>query len=231
MFYKIRSLFALTIILGLTLFYGCGDDNNTITNPPGSTPFLTGTITNYPGGSVIVKAKLTAGTPTDSFFAGIDTVENNALLQMDLSTPPANFLMSFNSGNIPPGVVISDTTTRAAQISSLRVYGYSNELLGNIQKRNFTDSTVTGSFSVQYLYSTKPFTITGSDTTTSVTDTSLYIYNISFTEGWNAYTLRIAEKRTGYTRYEFITGEAAGAAWYYTPSTIDIFRKKNFLLN
>ncbi len=222
----------ILLLLGLTMIsvYGCGDDNNSVTNSPGSTSFISGTISNYPGGSTIIKAKLTAGTPADSFFAGIDTVDNNAMLNMNLSTPPSNFLTSFNSGTIPPGVIISDTTTRAAQFGSLRAYGFSNELLGELQRKNFTDSQTVGSFVVQYLYSTKPFTITGSDTTIGLTDTTLYIYNVTFAEGWNAFSFRIAEMRTNYTKYEFISGEASGAAWNYTPVTIDILRNKNFLM-
>jgi len=223
----------ILILFGLTIIsiYGCGDDNISVTNPPGSTSFISGTISNYPGGSTIVKAKLTAGTPSDSFFAGIDTVDNNGMLNMNLATPPFNFLVSFNSGTIPPGVVISDTTTRAAQFGSLRVYGFSNELLGELQRKNFTDSQTVGSFVVQYLYSTKPFTITGSDTTVNLTDTTLYTYNLTFAEGWNAFTLRVAEKRANYTKYEFVSGDAAGAAWYYAPVIIDIRRNKNFLIN
>jgi len=223
----------ILILFGLTIIsiYGCGDDNISVTNPPGSTSFISGTISNYPGGSTIVKAKLTAGTPSDSFFAGIDTVDNNGMLNMNLATPPFNFLVSFNSGTIPPGVVISDTTTRAAQFGSLRVYGFSNELLGELQRKNFTDSQTVGSFVVQYLYSTKPFTITGSDTTVNLTDTTLYTYNLTFAEGWNAFTLSVAEKRANYTKYEFVSGDAAGAAWYYAPVIIDIRRNKNFLVN
>ena len=223
----------ILILFGLTIIsiYGCGDDNISVTNPPGSTSFISGTISNYPGGSTIVKAKLTAGTPSDSFFAGIDTVDNNGMLNMNLATPPSNFLVSFNSGTIPPGVVISDTTTRAAQFGSLRVYGFSNELLGELQRKNFTDSQTVGSFVVQYLYSTKPFTITGSDTTVNLTDTTLYTYNLTFAEGWNAFTLSVAEKRANYTKYEFVSGDAAGAAWYYAPVIIDIRRNKNFLIN
>lgn len=227
-----RKLVTLLLILsGLSLssFHGCSDDDNTISNPPGSTPFLTGSITNYPGGSVIVKAKLTAGTPADSFFAGTDTVDNSAMLSMDLVTPPANFLASINEINLPPGVVVSDTTVRIAQIGSLRVYGFSNELIGMLQKKNFVDSVVTGSFAVAYLYSTKPFSITGSDTITNVNDTTINVYNVSFTAGWNAYTIRAAERRPGYSRYEVISGEAAGASWYYTSSIIDVLRNRNFL--
>ena len=150
---------------------------------------------------------------------------------MDLSTPPANFLMSFNDITLPPGVVISDTTTHVAQIGSLRAYGFSNELIGMLQKKNFTDSAVTGSFTVQYLYSTKPFTITGSDTMASINETTINTYNASFVAGWNAYTLRVAEKRPGYTKYEIFTGEASGGTWYCTTTTIDLFRKRNFKLN
>ena len=233
MFNQKKSFAALLILfsLAITSFYSCGDDTNTITNPPGETPYLTGTITNYPGGSIIAKAKLTAGLPADSFFAGTDTIDNSGMLNMDLATPPANFLTSINDLTLPSGVVVSDTTARIAQIGTLRAYGFSNELIGMLQKKNFMDSVVTGSFAVQYLYSTKPFTITGSDTMTSVNDTTINIYNVSFVAGWNAYTVRAAERRPGYSRYEVITGEAAGATWYYTTTTLDVLRKKNFLIN
>jgi hypothetical protein len=223
---KTRSFIAaLSTIIILSLVWGCGDDT-TVTpgNPPG-TSNISGTITGYPGGSIIVKAKLTAGTPSDSFFAGTDTVDNDAMLNMNLSTPPANFLTAFDVSNLPPGVVISDTTVRAAQFSNLRAYGFSNELLGVILKKNYTDSIVAGSLSVQYLYSTKPFSVTGTDTNITGLDTTMYVYNVSFAAGWNAYILRLTEQRTNYTRYDFLSGDNTSATWRYEPSlTADRYR-------
>lgn len=211
--------FAALLVFAIVFITGCGDDNTTTpSDPQGNTPTISGSITNYPGGSMIVKAKITAGTPTDSFFVGIDTVENSGVINMPLVTPPSNFLVSF--GTVPEGVVISDTTTRAAQVGDLRAYGFSNELIGRMMKKNYSDSAVVGSFVVQYLYSTKPFTITGADTSEGPTDTTLYIYNVSFASGWNAFTFRLAEQRANFTKYEFVSGEASGATWYYTPSIV-----------
>lgn len=211
--------FAALLVFAIVYITGCGDDNTTTpTDPQGNTPTISGSITNYPGGSMIVKAKITAGTPTDSFFVGIDTVDNSGVINMPLATPPSNFLVSF--GTIPQGVVVSDTTTRATQVGELRAYGFSNELIGRMMKKNYTDSLVVGSFNVQYLYSTKPFTITGVDSNTSITDTTIYVYNVSFASGWNAFTFRMTEERANYRKYEFVTGEASGATWYYTPTTI-----------
>jgi len=226
MFYKFTGVIALTLLL----IAGCGDDNTTTPNDPqGNTPTLSGSVSNYPGGSMIVKAKINAGTPTDSFFVGIDTLDNSGIVNMPLATPPSNFLVAF--GTVPSGVVISDTTTRATQVGNLRAYGFSNELIGDMMKKNYTDSAVVGSFVVQYLYSTKPFTITGVDTNANLTDTSIYVYNITFTSGWNAFTFRITEQRTNYVKYEYVTGEAAGATWYYTPSIIAARNRGLFLLD
>ena len=123
------------------------------------------------------------------------------------------------------------TPLRATQVGNLRAYGFSNELIGDMMKKNYTDSAVVGSFVVQYLYSTKPFTITGVDTNANLTDTSIYVYNITFTSGWNAFTFRITEQRTNYVKYEYVTGEAAGATWYYTPSIIAARNRGLFLLD
>lgn len=216
---KLFFQFAALLVFAIVYIAGCGDDNTTTpTDPQGNTPTISGNITNYPGGSMIVKAKITAGTPTDSFFVGIDTVDNSGVINMPLATPPSNFLVSF--GTIPQGVVISDTTTRATAVGELRAYGFSGELIGTMSKRNYSDSAVVGSFVVQYLYSTKPFTITGTDTSASPTDTTLLVYNVSFASGWNAYTFRLTELRANFTKYEFVSGEASGATWYYTTSPI-----------
>ena len=211
--------FAALLVFAIVFITGCGDDNTTTpSDPQGNTPTISGNVLNYPGGSMIVKAKITAGTPTDSFFVGTDTLDNTGLINMPLVTPPSNFLVAF--GTLPEGVVLSDTTTRAAQVGNLRAYGFSNELIGSMTKQNYTDSAVVGSFVVQYLYSTKPFTITGADTNANLTDTSIYVYNITCASGWNAFTFRLTEQRANFMKYEFVSGEASGASWFYTPTTI-----------
>ncbi len=224
LFFQIAAL----LVFAKVFITGCGDDNTTTpSDPQGNTPTISGTISNYPGGSMIVKAKISAGVPTDSFFVGTDTVDNSGIINMPLATPPSNFLVAF--GTVPNGVVVSDTTTRAAQVGNLRAYGFSNELLGTMMKQNYTDSAVVGSFVVQYLYSTKPFTITGVDSNASPTDTTIYTYNVSFASGWNAFTFRLIEERADYRKYEFVSGEASGATWYYTPNIIAVRYKDLFL--
>jgi hypothetical protein len=132
---KICKYFLIFLILpAMAFIISCGKDD-TITNPPPvSGPFtLSGTISGYPGGSIIAKAKITKSLPVpDSFFVGTDTIDNNAQLSMVLATPPTDFLVQIA---VPPGITVSDTSARISLFSVLRGYNFSNELIAVIQKR------------------------------------------------------------------------------------------------
>ncbi len=223
-----QSVTLLIFVFTIFYFAGCSNDTVNTVTPPENTPFLSGTIINYPGGSTIVKAMLFGGIPADSFTAGTDTVDNTAMLSMNVTTPPANFLDTISTSGLPSGIVISDTTARVTTLAYLSVYGFSNNFIANLQKRNFPDTVVTGSAITYYLYSSKAFSITGTDTNNTISDTTVITYNINFTSGWNAYSLKVLEKRPNFTRAEFSNGEVSGSSWYYMGIPSSDFRKEKF---
>jgi len=218
-----KTLFIIIFLvstLSIYLLNGCGDDDKTITNPPPSGgPFtLSGSITNYPGGSVIAKAKITKFVPPDSFFVGTDTIDNDAQLSMALVTPPADFLVPIT---VPSGITVSDTTARIISFPELGAYNFSGGIMAKIRKKNFADTNVVeGSFIVQYIFSTKAVTISGSDTTINFTDTTVTSYNISLQEGWNALSIRLTAQRPNFQMTEYLSGELSGALWRYETSLL-----------
>jgi hypothetical protein len=221
----VSSFTAFVIIV--FLINGCSDDTTTNPGgPPSGDPIISGTITNYPGGSIIAKARLQKSTPTDSFFAGTDTVDNNGVLAMNLLTPPTDFLTPFG---VQPGITVSDTTTRINSFSALRAYNFSNAYIGSITYKNFDDTIVAGSFAVGFAYSTKPVTITGADTSINLLDTNIVAYNLSFTAGWNVFTTQLVEERPNFIRYEVRSGSTAGGSWRYEAVTLDLFIYRDFL--
>jgi hypothetical protein len=220
--------FILIIFLSAagTALVGCGDDK--VTAPPvdpGNTPIISGTITNYPGGSIIAKARVLKPVTQDSFFVGTDTVDNNGVLAMDLITPPTDFLAPFM---LSGGIIVSDSSARATSFSNLRAYSL-DAYIGNITYKNFDDSLVAGSFAIYYIFSTKPVTVTGADTNIFLLDTSVVTYNLNLPDGWSAFTLQLIEQRTNFNRYELRSGVTAGATWRYETVTMDRLINREFL--
>lgn len=206
------------------LLNGCGEDEPTITNPPpgGGAFTLSGSVTNYPGGSVIAKAEILKFIPPDTFAVGTDTIDNNAQLSMSLVTPPADFLIPIV---VPSGVTVSDTSARISGFSQLGAYNFSGTLLANIRKKNFADTNVVeGSFAVQYIFSNKAVTVTGSDTTINLTDTTISAYNLNLQAGWNTVSIRRTIQRPDFELTDFLSGELAGASWRWETSS-PLFKK------
>lgn len=225
--YKVFTIVLAAVII--ILVEGCGKDETSVTNPPpggGGAFTLSGTIAGYPGGSLIARATINKLVPPDSFYVGSDTIENNAVLSMTLVTPPTDFLVPII---VPAGITISDTTCRVTSFGVLRAYNFSSIQLGQITKKNFADTAVQGSFSINYLYCTKAVTITGSDTSINLTDTTVTVYNINASSGWVSFTLMLAVQRQNFRKYEFTSGETAGATWRYEAFPALIIAGKNFL--
>ncbi len=214
---KTKKAYFLILAATLSVFciIGCGKDE-TITNPPpsgGGAFTLSGTIINYPGGSLIARAKITKLLPPDSFFVGTDTIDNNGVLSMSLVTPPTDYLGPII---VPSGITISDTTAKISGFAELTAYNFSSVWIGRIEKRNFNDSAVQGSFAVQYIYLTKAVSITGSDTNTNLNDTTVVVYNLNPVSGWNALSFQLTVQRPNYRQYTYSSGELAGATWRYS---------------
>ncbi|GAB6281730.1 MAG: hypothetical protein STSR0008_04710 [Ignavibacterium sp.] len=218
-----RFLFFLVITLtALIIISGCSnDDDENIVNPPQDNAFkLTGTINNYPGGSTIARARLFGDN--DSYYdVGTDTIENSGSLNMDLSTPPINFLLQAKEISNSSNIVVSDTTASYAGFTIVNVYNFSNIQIASIYNSNSNlDSSYTeGSFIVQYIFATKPFTITGADTITTgsatTPDTTIYKYNLNLREGWNIIKFKLTISRNNYDLYDLIMGEPSDGSWYY----------------
>jgi hypothetical protein len=213
---KLISIFAI-----VTAFIGCGKDETTINNPPpaGGAFTLSGTISGYPGGSLIAKAMINKFSPPDSFYVGADTVDNNAALSMSLVTPPTDFLVPII---VPSGINVSDTTCRISSFGELHAYNFSSIMIGHIAKKNYDDTVVQGSFSMQFLYCTKAVTIMGGDTAINLTDTTITVYNINAVSGWNAFTIKLDVQRPDYSQYSYTSGETGGATWRYMTMTVPL---------
>jgi hypothetical protein len=226
--YKVLFL-VLVFVLSAFCIIGCGKDD-TVTNPPpgggGGAFTLSGTITNYPWGSLIARAMINKFVPPDSFFVGTDTVDNNGELSITPVTPPTDFLVPIS---VPPSISVSDTTSRISVFGELRAYNFSNVLIGRIIRKNFDDTVVQGSFAVQYLFSTKAVSITGSDTAINILDTSVTVYSISAVSGWNALTLQLVIERPNFKQYDYKSGETAGASWRYEAVPTPLLPGRSFL--
>lgn len=221
-----------TVLAGIccfTIIYftGCGNDD-TIINPGGggnTGTTLSGTISGYPGGSIIARAVLFKYSPViDSFYAGTDTVDNNGELNLSLTTPPSDYLSALG---VDTSLNISDTSAKITGFASLKAYNFSNISLALITKKNFADTNVVeGSFVIQYIFSSKAVTITGYDTNISMSDTSIYGYNLNFAAGWNVVTVKQVYKRPAFQQVEFTSGETAGATWRYEISMVPVRKYK-----
>jgi hypothetical protein len=222
----IFSVIFLSLILSI-LFTSCGEDENSVTTPPpgGGGFTLSGTISGYPGGSVIAKAKITKFVPPDSFFVGTDTVDNNAQLSMSLVTPPTDFLIPII---VPSGITVSDTTATITTFAELGAYNFSGSVIAKIRKKNFQDTNIVeGSFLVQYIFSTKAVTVIGSDTVINLNDTNISAYNLNLLAGWNTISIRLTTLRPNFQLTDFVSGELTGAAWRYETSLIRRFNVLN----
>jgi len=222
-------IYLICVFSASYLINGCAEDE-TITNPPpsGGAFTLSGSVTNYPGGSVIAKAEIIKSFPPDTFAVGTDTIDNDAQLNMSLVTPPSDFLIAIYL-IVPSGISVSDTSAKITTFGGLRAYTFSGALLGYILKKNFADTVFEGSFAVQYIFSTKAVTVTGSDTTINITDTTISAYNLSMQAGWNTISIRRTVQRPNFQLTDFLSGELAGASWRW--ETAPLFRKfKGFVL-
>lgn len=231
---KGRFLFYLVIILtALIIIAGCSDDDENIVNPPPSDNAfkLTGTITNYPGGSTIAKAPIVIYTSQDTFFVGTDTIENNGSLNMLLTTPPTNFLFSAKDIVSSSNIVVSDTTASYTGFTIINVFNFSNIPIAMLLKKNFAGLTLEqGSFYIQYIFATKPFTVMGENTSFYQSDTTIIKYNLNFKEGWNIMNVKLAILRNNSEQLELTMGEPTGATWQY--ETVSLTKvNPNFLIS
>jgi hypothetical protein len=223
---RLRGKLYVFLLSALTLLAaGCDEDDGVMNPPDNGSIKLTGSISGYPGGSSIARAVLQIWSPPDTFFVGIDTVDNNGSLNMLLTTPPTNFLLPASDISSST-IMVSDTTASYTGFSLLYVYTFSNMLSAVLQKKNFADTVVQGSFLVQYIFATKPFTISGADTSAFGPDTSVTSYNLNLDEGWNVMTIRQTILTTNYSKVELTDGEISGAIWRYQDVTSSILRPK-----
>jgi hypothetical protein len=219
----------LQILFTIILSSACSSDEDSIVNPPeDDATKLSGAISNYPGGIVIVKVKLEIFSPVDSFFVGVDTVDNNGLLNMSLATPPSNFLLPITYF-LSPTINVSDSTAKFINFRIVNVYNFSNEQIAVVVKKNFADSVMPGSFFVERFFTTKALTITGADTNIIGNYTSIIKFNLNLSAGWNTVTVKIVNITSNFQEGEYTNGEISGAAWYYDSFTSAMDRPKILL--
>jgi hypothetical protein len=212
---KVLSLFCLLI---LTIFSSCSSNN--IVDPGNETPVnnLSGSISNWPGQSLIVRAMIIYNT--NSADVGTDTVLANGQFNINLTTPPPSVLAPIKEFIGDTALTISDTGAFFANFSSLWVYDITNTVTGFVQRRNFDSTIVPGSFLVTYIYSDRNTSITGTVESAGFADTIRSTINLNLVTGWNKFYLRLVSQTSTLTVYEMNNGEPAGAYWYYYPGAL-----------
>lgn len=199
-------------------FEGCGDDTIVTSGPPGSTALISGSIDNWPADSLVVKAIVSFLQVTADI--GIDTVEPPGIMNLVLGTPPQIVLDNIADfiGDTTASITFSDTSAMVAHFEALAVFADSLRA-GDVDRRNFgADSNFTaGSFTVDYIYTTKNVSVNGTVNLVSGSDTNRVTYNLNLNTGWNTYTVRLNERRENFSALSISTGsEPAGARWYFT---------------
>jgi hypothetical protein len=214
-----KAKLALVIAVSAAFLYsGCGDDSIISSGGPASTVVVSGTIDNWPADTLIVKAIVSLLQVTAEI--GIDTVTPSGQLSMTVLTPPQNVLDNVTAffGDTTGAITFSDNTALVTSLEALGVFADSIRV-GDVDRRNYgADSNYApGSFTVDYIYSSRPVNITGTVNRVAGSDTNRITYNLSLNSGWNFYILTLNERRTNFTASTIATAtEPAGARWYFT---------------
>jgi hypothetical protein len=209
---KTISKFLLLFGIITIILSGCSKDDSSSDSKSGNNALtgnvLKGKISTWTLGTGYT---LKASQYYYSEVMGSSIISSDGSFSITLSVPLSDYLSNITYYFSSPPLVISDPTSLCTYLD-LNVYDVDGYQIGSVVRSNSIANNGKGYASVEYMYSSKKTTITG----TRTYDIYNYIYNVSFKEGWNTLVGQIANSSETAVDYKIGNTEPSSVIWKFS---------------
>jgi len=209
-------IISVLMLVSVSIFISCSD--NTI-SPTGTSTnkYISDKVENWTLGNKTIDASVCIPGSTSYASIGIGQINSAGVFSIELSVPADEYLEGvdnlFTEGTAVH-VKLNSLNTKYA-ILALTVKDTIGNVIGLIERRNYTDNITDNSFYTEYVYFNEDITLTGVKLHEYAADTTFSEYNVNSKLGWSTLSTVFTKFTPTYISYKISNTEPQGGKWYF----------------